>query len=82
MKSIRDEVLSSIAKSLKLPVNEIDDSLTLYQLGVDSLEATDLIVHYKERFDLFFDVEEGNALLQLSVKDIIEFLEESVKKRK
>ena len=72
-----DEVKTVMAKSLKIPTEQLTDSSTLADLGVNSLEVIELIFDLEESFDVDTSVSHGKTVpalgddvMSMSVGDI------------
>jgi len=78
----RQEILEKVKKILieKLSVNEADikeDSSLVDDLGVDSLDLVELLMKFEEEFKIEISEEESQKIL--TVKDIVDFIENKTK---
>jgi acyl carrier protein len=78
----RQEIFEKVKKILieKLSVNETDikeDSSLVDDLGVDSLDLVELLMKFEEEFKVEISEEESQKIL--TVKDIVDFIEEKTK---
>lgn len=68
---IRSQVYALIAEQAKIDVATIQDTSTLKDLGVASLDAIELIFEIEERFDIHFP-DQGADFDSDTVRDLIE----------
>ncbi|MCX7871049.1 MAG: acyl carrier protein [bacterium] len=78
----KQEIFEKVKKILveKLSVNENDikeDSSLVDDLGVDSLDLVELLMKFEEEFKIEISEEESQKIL--TVKDIVDFIEEKTK---
>ncbi len=78
----KQEIFEKVKKILveKLSVNEADikeDSSLVDDLGVDSLDLVELLMKFEEEFKIEISEEESQKIL--TVKDIVDFVEEKTK---
>jgi len=72
------KVAEIISEKLNVPVEDIDeDSHLIEDLGADSLDAFDLVMVFEDEFGIKLEDEEVEKLL--TVKDILDVLEEKLK---
>ena len=74
MSSIKDDVIEIIAEQLGIDKKEITPEKALVEgLNADSLDLTELIMTFEERFN--FEISDGEAEKLKKVSDIISFIE-------
>jgi acyl carrier protein len=72
--SIIKQVKDVISECILMPIEEIhDNSLLGENLGMDSLDLVDVIIHLEDLLDIFIDEEYLQNIL--SVKDIYDVIE-------
>jgi len=69
-----------IGKIINKPIDDIDINKSLNELGVDSIEATDIITKIEQKFDILIETDEANAMLNKKVIDVIQELQGRVSK--
>lgn len=78
--SYHKAVKEIIGKIINKPVDDIDINKSLNELGVDSIEATDVITKIEQKFDIVIETDEANAMLNKKVIDVIQELQGRVSK--
>lgn len=78
--SYHKAVKEIIGKIINKPVDDIDINKSLNELGVDSIEATDIITKIEQKFDILIETDEANAMLSKKVIDVIQELQGRVSK--
>jgi acyl carrier protein len=62
MNDRRAEIKEIIASELKVSPNLLDESMTLESLGLDSLQASEVMIAIEEKFDCQVDVSQVSSL--------------------
>ncbi len=78
--SYHKAVKEIIGKIINKPADDIDINKSLNELGVDSIEATDIITKIEQKFDILIETDEANAMLNKKVIDVIQELQGRVSK--
>lgn len=78
--SYHKAVKEIIGKIINKPADDIDINKSLNELGVDSIEATDIITKIEQKFDILIETDEANAMLNKKVIDVIQDLQGRVSK--
>ncbi len=75
--SVQEKVVNIISEQLQVDKDKITPTLSLKDVGADSLAIMDLVLAVEDEFDLQLD--ESDQLNFNTVEDIIKFLEEKGK---
>ncbi len=78
MSDIKNKIVEIIADRLSVePEKVVDDASFIDDLGADSLDIVELVMAFEEEFGL--DIPDDAAEKILTVKDVINFIEENNK---
>ena len=71
-----EEIVAIIAEVSSKKEEEIDLDKSLLDLGLDSIELTDVFTKIEERFDINIDPDKANEMSNKKIITIIEYLKE------
>ena len=78
---MRKETLNAvkriIARQIDVPVCDVNEEETLYELGIDSLDIVELILDFEEEFEIEIPDEDlwGDENWHMTVKDVAKYVE-------
>ena len=76
MIDIAEEVVAIIAEVSSKKEEDINLDKSLLDLGLDSIELTDVFTKIEERFDINIDPDKANEMSNKKIITIIEYLKE------
>jgi acyl carrier protein len=72
--TIRDRLLILINERLKISVDENDLSISLKELGVDTLDLAELLMNIEEEFSI--DINDDEVDITEPLHDVLELIQE------
>lgn len=75
---IKERVNNCLRDVGTVDLGEIDESLTLEEMGLDSLDNVDLFFKIEKEFNIYVDDEDMGLLYRGTVNDLYSFIENVV----
>lgn len=76
--SVEEQVKELVIKQLKVEPDKVTPEATIREdLGADSLDATELVITIESAFQI--SIPDEDALRLVTVKDVVEYVEQKVK---
>lgn len=72
MSTIETKVISVVAEQLGISQDKVKPSLSVIQLGADSLDTVEIVMALESKFDL--TIPENEVTRLLTIKDIVDYI--------
>jgi acyl carrier protein len=76
---VEKQVIAAIARAKRLPIDAINLDSTFEELGVDSLDAIELLFELEETYEIAIPDDEAKSFE--TVREVVESLEEALAER-